>query len=149
MSFADSIKAFQEKALRNANTQVTKATFVHLGGDLVKYTLPSFMDQGKFSNGDIANNWHVQLGQPSELIPNGPDRSGTASLVRFQAELSSNLFYRKDNTVFITNAMNYSYRANYIGWPAGQGTNGWTWTNNIKGYGFLGIAVNNLKGKLM
>lgn len=149
MSFAAAIKAFEEKALLKANHNVTQA-FISLGTNSV--TLTQNINLGGYSNGDIANNWHVSYGAVNVPIPNGPDLSGAASLARINSVAQSMEFYRKDSKIFLTNAMGYSYRANFLGWRAGPGTNGWTWVNNIKagtGYGFVGIAINNLKGKYM
>lgn len=144
MGFAEQIKAFEEKALLQANKSVNLA-FESLGSDSV--VLTGDINYGGYSNGDIANNWHVSIGAPLLVIPNGPDISGIASLSRIKSFSKENQFYRKDNVVFLTNVMNYSYRANFLGWPSGEGTNGWVWTSNIKGYGFVGRAINNLKGR--
>lgn len=146
MSFAAAIKAFEEKALLTANRRVSYA-FEYLGTQSVDLTSNGKISIGGFSNGDIANNWHPSVGQPNIVVPNGPDLSGSASLARIKSFANSFTFYRQDATVYLTNVMNYSYRANYLGWPAGKGTNGWTWTGKVpKGYGFVGQAINNLKG---
>lgn len=149
MSFAAAIKAFEEKALLSANTSVSRA-FQYLGTQAVDLTANGKINIGKFSNGDIANNWHISVGQPNVVIPNGPDLSGSASLQRINSFAISMAFYKTDNVVYLTNVMNYSYRANFVGWPKGPGTNGWTWSGNVPvGYGFVGNAINNLKGKYM
>lgn len=147
MGFAAAIKAFEEKALLSANNSVSKA-FEYLGTQSVDLTANGKINKGGFSNGDIANNWHVSVGQPNIVMPNGPDLSGSASIARIRQAAREHLFYRRDNVVYLTNVMNYSYRANYIGWPAGPGTNGWHWTGKVpSGYGFVGQAINNFKGK--
>lgn len=148
MDFAAKIKAFEEKALLAANTSVCKA-FESLGVDLVNLTSNGNINYGGFSNGDIANNWHVSVGGLTMVVPNGPDLTGSSSLSRIKSLAQESQFYKKDNTVYLTNVMNYSYRANFLGWPSGPGTNGWNWTGEVKAYGFLGKALNNLKGKYM
>lgn len=146
MSFAAAIKAFEEKALLKANDKIIEAaTFI--ATENIKATQK--INLGGLSNGDMANNWHISYGALNVPIPNGPDLSGSASFARVSAMAKIQDFYRKDSTIYITNAMPYSFRANSIGWPQGKGTNGWVWTGKIKAYGFLGQAINNLKGKYM
>lgn len=146
MSFAAAIKAFEEKALLSANHSVSKA-FQYLGTQAVDLTKDGKINIGGHSNGDIANNWHPSVGQPNVVIPNGPDLSGSFSMQRINSFAASFAFYRTDNVVYLTNVMNYSYRADKVGWPAGKGTNGWTWSGRVGPYGFTGQAINNLKGK--
>ena len=146
MDFAKRIKAFEEKALLAIDKSMCKA-FDSLGKESVALT--QNINLGGYSDGDIANNWHMSVGAVNMVIPNGPDISGSASLARLSLFVTSKPFYKKDSVVFLTNVMNYSYRANFIGWPRGPGTNGWTWTKNIQPYGFVGKAINNLKGRYM
>jgi hypothetical protein len=145
MSFANAIKAFEEKALLAANKSMCNA-FEYLAIENV--VLTGDINIRGYSDGDIANNWHVSIGAtPVMVTPNGPDRSGSASLSRIKALASSMPFYRKDNTVCLTNVMGYSYRADKIGWPVEQSTNGWVWTGKAVAYNFTVRAINNLKGK--
>lgn len=146
MDFAAQIKAFEEKALLAANASVCKA-FTTLGTNLVSLTSGNQINYGGFSNGDIANNWHVSIGSLTMVMPNGPDKSGSASLSRIQSLPQQAPFYKKDNTVFLTNVMNYAYRADKLGWPLGVGTNDWNWSGRVKAYGFTDKAIINLKGK--
>lgn len=149
MSFAAAIKAWEEKALLAANQSVCNA-FEQLGVENVTLTSYGRINIGGHSNGDIANNWYVTEGSPSSAAPNGPDLSGSASLARIRAIYATKPFYRKDSTVYLTNVMNYSYRANWLGWPKGQGTNNWIWSGRVPaGYGFIGTSLNNLKGKYL
>jgi len=146
MDFAAKIKAFEEKALMQADKSLNK--FIEaLGVENVNLTKDGKINRGGYSDGDIANNWYISVGVPATNPPNAPDLSGSASLARIQAFSVQKLFYRKDNKVFITNVMNYSYRANTIGWPTGEGTNGWVWSKGIGPYGFVQQAISNIKGK--
>jgi hypothetical protein len=145
MGFADDIKKWELKALEAANTSVCKA-FEKLGVNLVDLTGNGNINIGGYSNGDIANNWHVSVGALTTVVPNAPDLAGTASLSRIKSLTAARPFYGKDNVVFLTNVMNYSYRADKVGWPMGQGTNGWVWSGRVPAYGFTSRAVNNLKG---
>jgi len=147
MSFAAAIKAFEEKANLQMNKSVLSA-FEHLSLSNIKLT--QNINIGGYSDGDITNNWYMSTGAPEMAVPNGPDITSSASLSRLQSFLATKPFYGKDNVVFLTNVMNYSYRANYTGWPEGQGTNGWVWAGNVpNGYGFVGKSINNLRGKYM
>lgn len=146
MGFGLDMKAWEEEALLFINHGVSKA-FQYLGAQSVDLTSNGKINVGEFSNGDIANNWHISVGQPNIVIPNGPDLSGAASLQRINSFANSRAFYKTDNVVYLTNVMNYSYRADTVGWPAGKGTNGWTWSGRVGPYGFTATAINNLKGK--
>ena len=145
MDFGAQIKAWEDKANAAMNTGVCKA-FESLGVDLVKLT--GDMRVGGFSNGDMANNWHVSEGGATMVVPNGPDLSGTASLARIRALAKDQVFYKKDSVVFLTNVMGYAYRADVLGWKdVSQSTNGWRWSGTVGAYGFTTTAINNLKGK--
>jgi hypothetical protein len=146
MNFEAQIRAFEHKANLGMNTSVCKA-FEYLGTELVTLTGYKNINYGGFSNGDIANNWHVSIGQVVVPVPNGPDLTGSESLMRIRGVQHLSLFYTKDNTIYLTNAMGYSYRADKLGWPAEESTNGWKWSGKVKAYGFTGKAINNLKGK--
>lgn len=146
MSFGAAVAAWVEKAEKNTNTSICKA-FESVGVDLVELTKD--INYGGFSNGDITNNWHVSVGGLTMVIPNGPDLTGASSLNRIRSLARDMPFYKKDNVVYITNVMNYAYRADKLGWPKGPGTNGWNWTGNVKAYGFVDKSLLNLKGKYM
>lgn len=146
MTFAAAIRAFEEKALLRANQSITEAaTFI--AKENVKAT--QNINLGGYSNGDMANNWHISYGALTVPVPNGPDLSGSASFARIDSLAKSMDFYRKDGVVYITNAMPYSYRVNFLGFPTEQSTNGWHWTGKIGAYGFVGQSINNLKGKYL
>lgn len=144
MSFEAAIRAFEAKAKKAMNDSVCKA-FEYLATENVRLTTE--MKVGGYSVGHIANNWRVSVGSPQVLDDGTADITGGASLSRIKAFTQGLHFLGKDNTIFLTNGVNYSYRANVLGWPAGQGTNGWHWTGNVKAYGFTTTAINNLKGK--
>lgn len=146
MGFAEDVKKFEQKALLAANTSVCKA-FESLGLNLVELTGHGNINIGGYSNGDIANNWHVSIGGiPEIVVPNAPDPSGIASLSRIKSLAAAKPFYNHDNVVYLTNVMNYSYRADKLGWPVEQSTNGWIWSGKVKAYGFTSQAINNFKG---
>lgn len=146
MGFADSIKAWEEKALLAANKSVLTAIDV-VGTDLT--ILTGDINYGKYSQGHIANNWHISINTPELSVDSPPNRAGSASFARIKAFADSQAFYRKDAVAYISNGVNYSYRVNYLGFPKGPGTNGWTWTGRVVAYGFIGKALNNLRGKYM
>lgn len=149
MSFGAAIKAWAEKAELKANDSVTNAC-VFLSTEVVDLTKGDKINIAGFSDGDIANNWHISVGAWNLVVPNGPDKSGSASLARIATFAKEQLFYKKDNVIFINNVMNYSYRANTLGWRAGPGTNGWNWSGAVpSGYGFRETALNNLKGRYL
>lgn len=145
MSFAAAIKAFEEKALLAANKAVCNA-FELVSTQLVARSPDPAI--GNYSKGHLANQWHPSVGSPSVIDDGSADANGIASFTRIRAFTASSPFYRKDNVVFITNGANYAYRADKLGWPMGEGANGWVW-NGATAYGFTGKAINTLKGHYM
>jgi len=149
MAWTLDIAKWADKALQHANKNCCDIV-EFVGTESIRLTLN--INKGGYSKGHIANNWRVSGGGPDLTHTPTGDMTGSASYARIRAFRLSKPFLGKDDKVFITNSVNYSYRADKLGWPKGQGTNGWTWKNDIMagvGYGFTGIAINNMRGKYM
>lgn len=147
MTFAAAIRAFEEKALLRANQSITEA-IVTLTNDVISFS-PRKEIGAAYSRGSLINNWRISTGSPDMTFDGMTDDKGTMSSIRAKQFAKTFHFLKQDNTVFISNSATWSFRANYIGWPIGPGTNGWVWTNGVKAYGFVGKGINNLKGKYM
>lgn len=145
MGFSEDIKKFQEKALLAANAATCKV-FEELSTLAVDYSPGS---SSKYATGLVKNSWYAQVGGVSNVIGASADLSGSASLFRIKAILSQRPFYGKDNTVTLSNNTDYAYRVEYLGWPEGEGENGWKWTGTVGPYGMVSKAVAATKGKYM
>lgn len=147
MSFAEQIKAFEDKALLAMNRSVSNAIEGVFSDSVV---LSPEKPEAHYATGLLKNSWYVSTGLNFDTtIGTSPDPSGTSSLSRIKSALAQNIFLGKDDTITLTNSVDHAYRANYIGWPAEQGTNGWHWTGKVQAYRFVQQAVNNFKGKYM
>lgn len=144
MSFASDIKAFQEKALLAANKKTTAAIEELFTTAVVES--PSPAGQGEYSKGLLANQWYSMIGGFSSALTSATNPNGADSLSRIKATLASLPFYGKDNVVTLTNNTNYAYRAEVLGWPLGEGTNGWHWSGRVGGYGMIAKSVAKVKG---
>lgn len=145
MDFEAAIRAFELKALRQANKSVANAVESLFTSPVV--LSPSPANPGEYSKGLLANQWYPELGGGYDLTntmstnPNGAD-----SLSRIKAMLAHNAFFGKDNTITLTNSCKYAYRAEYLGWPLGEGTDGWVWSGRVGPYRMVGTSVNNFIG---
>ena len=144
MPWSLDISKWCDKALQRANKNCCDIV-EFVATENIRLTLN--INKGGYSKGHIANNWRVSAGGPDLTVDPTGDITGNASYARARAFRLSKPFLGKDDKVFITNSVNYSYRADKIGWPAGQGTNGWKWSGRVTAYGFTGIAINNMKGR--
>lgn len=144
MGFAGDIKAFEQKALLAANNSVCKAAEVGFTEAVINSpTSP----EASYATGLLINSWFPAIASFDETVGNATDYYGTASLSRIRTILAQKPFYGKDSFVTLTNSVDHAYRANYLGWPAGLGTNGWHWTGNVQAYHFVSTAINNIRGK--
>lgn len=143
-SFADSIKAFEQKALAAADTSLCKAAESLFTDEVV---LSPIKPAANFATGLLKNSFYPQAGGGFDMtVGTTPDDNGTASLSRIKALMATKPFLGHDNTVTLTNSVDHALRADIWGWPLGEGANGWVWSGNSKAYGFTSQAVNNFKG---
>ena len=144
MSFESDIKAFQAKALLAASKKTSNAVEELFTTAVVES--PSPAGQGEYSKGLLANQWYSMVVGTSTQLSSATNPSGADSLSRIKATLASLPFYGKDSVVTLTNNEPYAYRADQIGWPQGEGTNGWHWSGRVGGYHMTQKAVQKVKG---
>ena len=144
MGFADSIKAFEKKALlaasNNSNTIVKK---------LFTYTVensPSPNNPGPYATGLLINQYYPMIAGTSSEISSATSPYGNASLARINDIVLQMPFLGKDNFVTLTNNVDHAYRAEMLGWPAGEGTNGWMWSGRQGPYGMVQKAMIQIQG---
>ena len=127
MSFLSDIKAFQEKAIKAASTNtVNIAQDAFLAA--VDYS-PSPSNPGPYAKGLLVNQYYVAIGNtPSSAVSTATNPTGEDSKARIKLLVASLPFMGKDNTVSLSNNTEEAYYADKLGWAAGAGTNGWTWT---------------------
>jgi hypothetical protein len=144
MGFAEDIKKFQEKALLSANKSLCNA-FEYVATQEV--VLSPEAPAANFSTGLLKNSYYPQVGGGYDMtVGTVANPSGTDSLSRIKAAVATQPFLGKDNTITLTNSVDHAYRADVLGWPMGQGANGWVWSGKVKAYGFTSQAINNFKG---
>lgn len=142
--FEAQIRAFELKALRQANKSVSNK-IESLFTDVVVLT-PSPANPGDYAQGHLVDQWYPQLNSFSSEISSVTNPNGANSLSRIKAMLSGLAFFGKDNVITLTNNVDYAYRAEVLGWPSGQGANGWIWSGRVGPYAMVRTAVNNWKG---
>ncbi len=147
MSFLSDIKAFQQKALLAANKSVSEAAFGSLGVFQEAVALSPTAPEAQYAKGLLINSWYPSVGGFDTTVGTTTDYYGSGSLSRIKAMLSQNLFYGKDNMVTLTNSVDHAYRVEYLGYPMGEGTNGWEWTGKVGAYKMVATAVSIFKSK--
>ena len=146
MGFADSIKAFEKKALLAANTSVNKAV-ESLFNEVVAHTPTA--PEANYAKGLLINSYYTAVGGFDLTVGTATDYYGGASLSRIKSLAVGNNFLGKDNFVTLTNSVDHAYRADKIGWPMGEGSSGWHWTGKVGAYNMRDKAIVNWKGKYL
>lgn len=144
MSFFDDIKAFETKALQKASDNTNKVIET-LFNKVVDYSpvKPSAM----YSQGVLINQWYPAIGdKPSGIVSNSSSSTGAESRSRIKEILSRKPFLGKDSVVTLANNVSYAYRAEKLGWPAGEGDNGWHWSGRVGPYAMVAKAMSNIRG---
>lgn len=145
MSFLTDIEAFAKKAVLKASSSVA-----NVAEDLMTATVintPSPSNPGPYAKGLLANQWYSSIGDFSSMVSSDANSNGIASLSRIKATLASNPFLGRDNVVTLTNNLDYAYRAEHLGWPAGQGTNGRHWSGRQGPYAMVSKSMAYVQGK--
>jgi hypothetical protein len=143
MGFAIDIQAFGQKALTQANKSCCNAVESLFTDEVV---LSPIQPVAQYSTGLLKNSYYAKVGGFDLTVGTSPNSSGGDSLSRIKAMLAEAPFLGKDNFVTLTNSVEEAYRADVLGWPAGEGANGWVWSGRVQAYGFTSQAVNNFKG---
>lgn len=146
MGFADDVKRWEEKARLQMNKSVSNAVESLFTNIVVLSPSPS--NPGAYATGHLANQWYPSVGGSFDTsLTMSTNPNGADSLSRIKAILAGQIFLGKDNVITLSNNCDYSYRVEYLGFPAGQGTNGWSWSGRVGPYRMVGAALANLKGK--
>lgn len=132
MGLASDIKTFRDKALQKASDN-TNNVFRDLGTLNVRFS-PSPSNPGPYALGLLVNQWYFSVGSPDTSVTTSTSSTGTDSLSRLDAFLSTNPWLGKDATAYITNSTEEAYYADVLGWAKGKGTNGWAWSGNSGPY---------------
>ena len=144
MGFAEDLLSFKTKALEAANSSVCNAAESLFTGVV---DLSPIQPAAQFATGLLKNSYYTAIDGGFDLsVGSVPDSNGTSSLSRIKATVLLKPFLGKDNTITLTNSVPEAYRANALGWPMGQGANGWIWSGRVKAYRFVETAVLNFKG---
>jgi hypothetical protein len=146
MSFLTDIEAFVEKAILKASSSVSNVAEDLMTAVVVNTPSPS--NPGPFASGLLANQWYPSLGEDfSGMVSSDANVNGSSSLSRIKVALSSQPFLRQDGVVTLTNNVSYAYRAEHLGWPAGEGDNGWHWSGRQGPYAMVSKSMAYVQGK--
>lgn len=144
MGFADDVKRWEAKALLAANNSLCKATESLFTDEVV---LSPVQPAANYATGLLKNSFYAMVGGGYDTtVGTVADSNGTGSLSRIKAAMATQPFLGRDNIVTLTNSVPEAYRADVLGWPLGEGANGWIWSGKVKAYGFTSQAVNNFRG---
>jgi len=145
MSFESDILAWADKALNKASDN-TAQVFSELATATVTYS-PNKPD-AVYSKGLLINQWYPAIGNtPSANKGSSTNLTGAESLSRIKDILAQKPFLGKDNTLSLANNIDYAYRADKLGWPMGEGTNGWLWSGRVGPYNMTSLALQQTIGK--
>lgn len=120
MGFADDVKKFQAKALKDMNDSVAKVVTT-MFKDIVALTPSPSMNASNenkavYSRGLLVNQWYPAIKVFDRTTGNAIDDVGAGSYMRIYSILSTQPFYGKDNTITLTNSVSYIMKAERLGW---------------------------------
>jgi len=145
-SFTDSLKSNIQRVQQEVNTKI----------NFVAYTLfykivnnSPHVGDGPYVAGHFVANWWPAVNSYDTTIT-GAVSNGSDSLARIDSIIKeSNAFFQKDGFVTLSNNLNYAFRVEYAGWPAGKDpVSGWTWTGMRRYYAPVASSFVAMKGQL-
>jgi len=139
MGFGDSVAANAARVLTEINKKISNSV-EDLFTSVVEHSVMP-LGPGPYATGLLANQWYPMVGGHSSEISESRNLSGTESLSRIKAMLATGVFLGKDAVITLTNNVDHAYRAEVLGWPAGQGANGWVWSGRQGPYAMIGRAT--------
>jgi hypothetical protein len=146
MTFLADIQAFAEKAMMDAS--VSTSFIAEDAMTAVVVNSPSPANPGPYAKGLLANQWYSKIGDDySSEVSTSSNPNGIASLSRIKSTLAAQPFYKQDGTVTLTNNLSYAYRAEMLGWPAGEGDNGWHWSGRQGPYRMVAKSMTYIGSK--
>jgi hypothetical protein len=143
MGFADDIRAFKDKALKQASDNTNKIV-EDLFLAAVRFS-PSPSNPGPYATGLLVNQWYSSISSPDLSVTGATSPTGTDSISRIMALKVGNPFLGKDNVVFLTNSTEEAQYADMFGWAKGAGTNGWVWSGK-PAYYMRSKAISYIQG---
>jgi hypothetical protein len=148
MGFAEDIRKWEKKALEQINTSMCKAfEEVAIPAVVNSPSSSSAPHIAEYSKNHLIEQWYPQIGGFSGALTAATNAYGAGSITRIKELVKLKPFYGRDNFVTLTNNTPYAYRAEVLGWPAGEGANGWQWSGRVGPYGMITRAVITWKAK--
>lgn len=145
MSFLLDIEAFKDKALLAASTSANRITEEFMT-KVVENTPTKQI--GNYAKGLLINQWYPSPdGQFSTAVSGTINVNGSDSLSRIKSTIASNAFLGKDGVITLTNNLGYAYRAEKLGWPQGEGSDGWVWSGRQGPYAMVAKSIVYIQGK--
>lgn len=131
--FADSIKINSTKIL--AEIQAKCYTITDDLFTTVVYNTPVL-------KGELINNWFTSTGDIlSSATTTTLDTAGNDSLLNIESLSQEDLFNGKDDIASLTNNIDYSYNAEFIGWPLPE------WSGRVGPYAMVRNSLTQIAAK--
>lgn len=134
MGFADSIKKSRDKIVEQVNDKMLE-TATNLFSAIVRDT--------PVRTGLLINNWFSGDGAYSPAKTTILDKTASGSLLNIDSLRDSTAFLGKDGFVSLSNNLDYSYRAEALGWPSPE------WSGRVDAYHMVENNVTRFGGKVL
>lgn len=123
-AFLSSIQLNSKVILEKINKECYRIAWDLFTGVVANSPSPS--NPGPWADGLLANQWYPQAGSPSKALGADTSPNGSASLARINGMVKGREFFGKDGKLFLTNNLDYAFRAEYLGWhpPEWSGKSG-------------------------
>lgn len=141
--FSDHLKKNIERVLQEVNYKITWVAYQYF----VRIVQNSpHVGDGPYVAGHFVANWFPAVNS-FDMSITGATSNGEDSIARIESIVkNSNAFFQKDGFVSLSNNLNYAFRVEYAGWPAGKDlVSGWTWTGMRRVYAPVANSFTYLK----
>lgn len=145
-SFADSLKQNITRVQTEVNFKINTVAY-NLFTRIVNNS--PHLGDGPYVAGHFVANWWPAVNDFDSSVSDTTS-DGSDSMDRIDSLVKqSNAFFQKDGFVSLSNNVDYAFRVEYAGWPAGKdAATGWTWTGMRQVYAPVDSSFNGIKGDL-
>mgnify|MGYP003344690512 CR=1 FL=1 len=114
-AFSDSLKENIQLIQEDVNDQITDIA-VSMFRDVVSNSPSYDLQDSVWSEGWLINQWYPSLKRPTKELNESKNSMGYDSLNRIYELNGTKHFYKKDNSIFLTNNVPYGEYAEILGW---------------------------------
>lgn len=141
--FAESIRLSINKIQEELDRELNKLA-LDTFKDVIQNT-PSGWQDSPYAEGLLVNNWFPKVRGFSTETTSTKSLSGYDSFNRLTQLVDAKIFYKKDNSVTLTNNIDYAYRAEVLGWKPTSEHPNW---KGAAPYGMIAKALIKAKSKV-